>query len=608
MQIIKLNLVPGKVLPVCYTSQYDEGRSIRALLFDGEEEYTLTTETVTLEVRKSDGNIVTESLTVTSGVNYVDIVTTQQMCAVVGKNLCELRISNSSINIGTINFIMEIQIDPADGSISSNSAIHNLNSQITREVDTLFNGYYAGALALKTDSGNPVSFNTMKMPVKALYGEIKANKVAGTPTPQSPKTITAIDSILIHNGATSPYDQIEYELPLEESSWGGNLSIVNGVTTYTSAKKRVDLSELTWNYTNGIFTASITDGQTLDVVGEIDYDCETYDVRPSGASALYSDEDYVVWHGKSATKNWVYIRDSRYNTKQAFQAAVSGKLVYISTTSTTTTLQTPVIETLDGDNNFNVPNGTLTITHYMSVSETIEDAGSGGNILYGKKWAVCGDSFTNGVLDSVIGEGRYYDQHVTYPWLIGNRNNMDIVKFFANGQTLGWPASPGTFTKSLTNPNGNYYYQNIPADVDYITIYLGINDEHHSSGDEQIPLGTIDDETTATYLGAYNVVIDWLITNRPNAHIGIIVSNGIQNNNNYRTGQIAIAQKYGLGYIDLNGDGRTPAMLRTSNSGIPSSVKQKLIDKWAVTSTDTHPNDAAHRYESTFIEAFLRSI
>lgn len=241
-------------------------------------------------------------------------------------------------------------------------------------------------------------------------------------------------------------------------------------------------------------------------------------------------------------------------------------------------------------------------------------------ILVGKKWAVCGDSFTNsGGTGSVIANGLYKGRPYTYPWIIGNRQNMEIIKFFEGGRTLAYPSS-GTFNNSLTNPTADCYYQNIPEDVDYITIYLGINDEHHATGGGDgedstgnIPLGTITDNDTSTYYGAWNVVLTWLITNRPNAHIGIIVTNGLSIEA-YRTAQIEIARKYGIPFIDMNGDDRTPAMLRTINPNIATTVKQALIQKWAVDPTgeggtvNTHPNDAAQLFESYFIENFLRSI
>ena len=101
-----------------------------------------------------------------------------------------------------------------------------------------------------------------------------------------------------------------------------------------------------------------------------------------------------------------------------------------------------------------------------------------GNVLYGKKWTVCGDSFTAGVSGNVIKEGRYQGMNYVYPYLIGNRNDMEIVPFFMGGRTIAFPED-GTFHNSLTDPEAEWYYRNIPEDSDYITLYLGINDSHH---------------------------------------------------------------------------------------------------------------------------------
>ena len=182
---------------------------------------------------------------------------------------------------------------------------------------------------------------------------------------------------------------------------------------------------------------------------------------------------------------------------------------------------------------------------------------------------------------------------------------------------MAFPAGPGDFVNSLTCPTQQFYYQNIPADVDYITIYIGINDSHHAPGSSggdgedntgEISIGTIDDNTTATYYGAWNVVLSWLIENRPFAHIGIIVSNGCDTSE-YRTAQIAIARKYGIPFIDLNGDDRTPFMIRSMNTNIPSAIRSLRTQAQAANyPTNTHPNDAAHEFESYFIESFLRTI
>ncbi|MBR3416974.1 MAG: SGNH/GDSL hydrolase family protein [Clostridia bacterium] len=227
--------------------------------------------------------------------------------------------------------------------------------------------------------------------------------------------------------------------------------------------------------------------------------------------------------------------------------------------------------------------------------------------LEGKKWVVCGDSFTYGATDTVLPDGPYKGHKAVYPYLIGNRTGINVVLYARNGQTLGYlnDATNPNNNNSLTSPNSQFYYQSIPEDADYITIYLGINDVNYD-----IPLGTIEDATVETYCGAYNVVLSWLRANRPFAHVGIIVTNGTGSNGNERTlAQIALAKKYGYPYINLNGDERTPAMIRSTNPDIPAAIKQNILNAQAVNpSSNTHPNDAAHAFESTFIENFLKSL
>lgn len=244
----------------------------------------------------------------------------------------------------------------------------------------------------------------------------------------------------------------------------------------------------------------------------------------------------------------------------------------------------------------------------------------GEDVLSGKKWAVCGDSFSKGDFvgyDGVtsIETGKYAGKPMTYGYIIGNRCNMEIFDNARGGMTIANPAD-GTFTNSFTNPESSLYYQKIPEDVDYITLYYGINDSHHASqnsgtdGEDVtgcIPVGTINDTTNTSFYGAWNEVLEWLITNRPFAKIGILVSNGCDTPE-YRTATIAIARKWGIPFIDLNGDDRTPMMLRSQNPDISSTAKAIRYAAQRVSETNGHPNPQAHEYESTFIENFLRSL
>lgn len=337
---------------------------------------------------------------------------------------------------------------------------------------------------------------------------------------------------------------------------------------------------------------------------------------------------------ESALANYKYFEKIPVQNGVTYKSSPAARMIYIMDSNEQvinyTNESSGVSEiTAEGDGfayisyaNANVPAASFSVDNsedvYPRDQFALSDSVIVPDILSGKKWAVLGDSFTNGVSGNVkiLDKGKYAGQKAVYPYIIGNKTNMDIVSFFLNGRTLAFPASPGTFANSITNSNAACYYQNIPDDVDYITIYLGINDSHHAPGSSggdgedntgEIPLGSITDTTVTSFYGAWNVVLPWLIENRPNAHIGIIVSNGCENDN-YRLATIEVAKKHGIPYIDLNGDERTPAMIRSTNPNVAESVKLLLRQKWAVSSSNTHPNDAAHEYESTFIESFLRSI
>ena len=256
----------------------------------------------------------------------------------------------------------------------------------------------------------------------------------------------------------------------------------------------------------------------------------------------------------------------------------------------------------------------LLMTMAMMAVVTSVFAQYDGNILKGKKWAVCGDSFSSGDFkggtdDYIIHGGRYDGKKAVYGYLIANRNDMEVQDFTRGGRTMAMPAE-GNFTNAFSNE----LYKQIDQDVDYITLYFGINDSHHAGIGKDgevtngyIPLGTIDDTNTATFYGAWNVVMQYLIEHHPFAHIGIIISNGC-GVKEYPEAEIAIAKKYGIPYLNLNGDGRTPAMIRAVNPDLDPAVLQMRNEAMKVGGKNMHPNVKAHAFEADFIEAWLRGL
>ena len=222
MEQIKLDLIPNGVMPVCHASQYDDGRTIRVNLYEGGVEYALSTETIELDVRKGDGNVVTKSLTVTSGNKYVDFDTTEQMCAIAGANLCELKLTKGDVVIGTLNFILDVESSPMEGGVESKSEINNLQSQIDAMVAHAMAGY--GDI-IPTDKSGPASIanftTSLALPlVDGKFGIVAQQAGSGTPSPSNPRAISGYSGMNIgyvdfnqlvkHNRSSNTVNDIVY--------------------------------------------------------------------------------------------------------------------------------------------------------------------------------------------------------------------------------------------------------------------------------------------------------------------------------------------------------------------------------------------------------------
>ena len=254
---------------------------------------------------------------------------------------------------------------------------------------------------------------------------------------------------------------------------------------------------------------------------------------------------------------------------------------------------------------------TVIFTSYASKSSntspalTVSQQETYVSALTYKNWYPCGDSFTAGefasagITDYVFTSGRYAKRQKTYAYHIGQRTGVNIIRASTSGETMA-AYSGGTVV--FSDPNYQYGYKSIANDADYITLWFGINDAGRN-----IPIGTIDDATNATFYGAWNVVLGDLITRCTNAHIGIIVSNNLAKS--YVDAVIAVAQKWGIPYLDLNYDNSVPLMHYSLRPDASADVKALRNAQFAIApGTNNHPNLAAHEYESYFIEKWLMTL
>jgi hypothetical protein len=225
------------------------------------------------------------------------------------------------------------------------------------------------------------------------------------------------------------------------------------------------------------------------------------------------------------------------------------------------------------------------------------------NVLIGKKLVFCGDSFTEytaikGGNSQKTNDNYDFDIGVykTYPWWIWKRNDFAFRNEARSGSTM-------TYTGSREDAFSNTRFANLGENLDYIILKFGINDCN-----ERATIGTIDDTTNNTFYGAWNYVLSYLRNRYPLAKIGIIISNGISILD-YVNAEIAIAKKWGCGYLNEATGDNIPVFFRTSRTDVDATYKQNLIEEFAINyPNDQHPDIRWHEYESTIVENWLRSL
>lgn len=230
------------------------------------------------------------------------------------------------------------------------------------------------------------------------------------------------------------------------------------------------------------------------------------------------------------------------------------------------------------------------------------------NVLRGKKWVACGDSFTEGGYTSSERDSKNFDYQLnmfkTYPWIIGRRNDMIIVNEAKSGSCIALNKNH-LDDPSYNNPFSYERYKNIPKDADYITLSFGINDCWACN------LGTINDTTNATFYGAWNVVLEYLYKNHPSAKIGIInFGSDLEKGKDFRRAIREISSKWGIPSMDYMDDPNIPVMLYGREPSLKFSdvAFNEIKKKFYISPTNIHPNLEAEEYQSTFIENFLRSL
>ena len=226
--------------------------------------------------------------------------------------------------------------------------------------------------------------------------------------------------------------------------------------------------------------------------------------------------------------------------------------------------------------------------------------------LYGRKLVTCGDSFTEGDFWNYVDSEGKSDNHsaeifdstwncyMTYPYWIARRNGMELVNMAKCGSMIGINESRDCeyFVKEKL-------YQ-IPDDADYILLKFGINDSWN------MEMGEPEDTVATTFCGAWNITLSYLKENRPDAKIGVIVSNYCKSRE-WGEVVIAICEKYGIPYLDEESD-EVPYFYGQKFKNYPQEDKDRKDHAYWCSPDNGHPGVDAHKIESHIVERFLLTL
>lgn len=107
---LNLNIIPGRVASRLHLNQYDKDILLTFHVYDGDVPFDMSGMSVSLEGIKPDEKAFSYPASVSG--NTVTISVVQNVTAVHGEVMCELRVRSESRDIGTQNFIIDVEESP----------------------------------------------------------------------------------------------------------------------------------------------------------------------------------------------------------------------------------------------------------------------------------------------------------------------------------------------------------------------------------------------------------------------------------------------------------------------------------------------------------------
>lgn len=179
-------MIPGGIRPVVYASQFDEQtNAVTFTLYSGEKPFSLPSGVgILVNGRKPDGTVFSYSAASFSG-NTVSVNVMQQMTAIQGDVLCELRLSVGAQEVGTANFILRVEEAPLNSdSVLSETELPlieqaaNIAATLAEQIETTTNAASTATDAADRASGSATQAALSEYNVNQQYSsleQVKAN-------------------------------------------------------------------------------------------------------------------------------------------------------------------------------------------------------------------------------------------------------------------------------------------------------------------------------------------------------------------------------------------------------------------------------------------------
>lgn len=329
MEFITLDLVPGKIQPVCNASQYDAGRQIGINVTENGAPFNLLADDLIIySEKKPDGNIVTMDVAHDAGTSFV-FVTTEQMTAVTGSCICQFTLKRDDVKIGSLDFFLIVEADPTDHGVTSHSEINNLERQVDElvndEIDEILDDYYTksetyssteidDALDLKADKAT--TYNKTEVN-NALDTKMDKNEPRGTGSFAVGHNVTA-------NGAYSHAEGSGTNSSNSNSHAEGQSTTASGWSSHAEGQNTT--ASGSYSHSEGFRT--IANHRSQSVSGE-------YNVADTSTASATTRGNYVEIVGNGADSN---NRSNARTLDWSGNEVLSGDLTFNGSTSLTSEL------------------------------------------------------------------------------------------------------------------------------------------------------------------------------------------------------------------------------------------------------------------------------